>query len=89
MYFQATFAPGWEPYYVDNRQSGANEWGVNLWERKAMPGFKSPLQKSVFENLITLILLAILAGVIGGGMVGLAMDHRASSSTSSGSLSAQ
>jgi len=52
-----------------------------------MPGFKSPLQKSVFENLITLILLAILAGVVGGGMVGLATDHRVSSTTSTSSSS--
>lgn len=55
-----------------------------------MPAFKRPSQKPALENLIVLILLAILAGIFGGGMVGFATEHRVPSSTSSsGSPAAQ
>ena len=48
-----------------------------------MPGFRSPSHKLMMENLIVLILLAILSGILGGGMVGFATEHRVPSSTSS------
>lgn len=48
-----------------------------------MPGFRTQSHKPAVENLIILILLAILAGILGGGMVGFATDHRVPSSTSS------
>jgi len=55
-----------------------------------MPGFKNPSRKPLSENLIVLILLAILAGIFSGGMVGFATEHRVPSSTSSsGSPAAQ
>ena len=55
-----------------------------------MSGFRRCSQKPAFEKVITLILLAILAGLLGGGMVGLATDHKLSSSSSSGTgLTAQ
>jgi len=46
-------------------------------------------QKSILEEIWTLILVAVIAGVVSGGLIGLATDHRLSSSTSSGSFSAQ
>lgn len=47
-------------------------------------------RKSALERLFSLIILAILAGVVGGGLVGFATDHRApSSSLSSGFVNGQ
>jgi hypothetical protein len=51
---------------------------------------KNGFQKSLLEQVFTLILLALIAGIIGGGMVGLATDHRVAASASSGTgLTAQ
>ncbi len=51
---------------------------------------KNGFQKSLLEQIFTLILLAVLAGIIGGGMVGLVTDHRVAASASSGTgLTAQ
>lgn len=61
-------------------------WGVLFFAmgRTDMSGFRSCLQKSALEKVITLILLAILAGLVGGGMVGLATDHKAAASSTAG-----
>ena len=47
-------------------------------------------RKSLLERLFSLIVLAILAGLLGGGLVGIATYHRVpSSASSSGSLNGQ
>jgi hypothetical protein len=38
-------------------------------------------QKSFFETIFFLVLMAILAGILGGGFVGLATSHKASPSS--------
>jgi hypothetical protein len=47
-----------------------------------MPGMRS-FQKSLLESAFMLVLLAILAGILGGGVVGLATAHHAPAATSS------
>jgi hypothetical protein len=45
-------------------------------------------RRSSFRNqLLTVILLSLLAGLIGGGLVGLATGHRSSPQSSSGRTS--
>jgi hypothetical protein len=46
-------------------------------------------RKSVLEQFFSLIVLSILAGVLGGALVGIATDHHVASSSSSTGLGAQ
>lgn len=46
-------------------------------------------RKSALERIFSLVVLAILAGILGGGLVGFATDHRIPSPTSSASLNGQ
>jgi hypothetical protein len=46
-------------------------------------------RKSVLESVFSLVLLAILAGAAGGGIIGMATNHKASSSVPSTGLSGQ
>jgi hypothetical protein len=59
---------------------------VSVWEGSTMPNVVRR-RKAFRKQLLTIILLSVLAGIIGGGLVGISTSHHPQAQEAGGSNS--